>query len=246
MVLSTVMIAIVEISILVAAVSIGMVVASFHPGWMQWMEALGRRLSYVSSPEVVIRILAPYLLQPGIAYLFFISLAVVVPLIEEILKPSGVWLLAARKMTPTEGFALGALSGAGYALIESLMIAIFPEQWLVAVLARIGTGLLHLVTTGMMGWALVLAWEKRAYIRLGITYLSVVLLHSLWNSLSISSSTLPLLASYVDQAQWAEKLGEIAPIGLGLLALGLWLLLNAANRKLQHVLGSENAKFYNL
>jgi RsiW-degrading membrane proteinase PrsW (M82 family) len=213
---------------------------------MQWMEMLGRQLSYASSPEVVIRTLAPYLLQPGIAYLFFVSLAVVVPLVEEVLKPLGVWLLAACKMTPAEGFALGALSGAGYALLESLMIAIFPEQWLVAVLARIGTGLLHLVTTGMMGWALVLAWEKRAYLRLGVTYLSVVLLHSLWNGLSISSSTLPMLASYADQAQWAERLGEVAPIGLGLLAFGLWLLWNAANRKLQRVSGSENAKFYNL
>lgn len=97
-----------------------------------------------------------------------------------------------------------------------------------------------------MGMVLALAWEKRAYLRLGMAYLSVVLLHSLWNSLSISSSTLPMLASYVDQVQWAERLGEVAPIGLGLLTLGLWLLWNAANQRLQRVSQSENAKFYNL
>ncbi len=109
-------------------------------------------------------------------------------MIEEALKPIGVWLLFGRRLTPAAGFAAGALSGAGYALIESLALTSSGEAWSSLVLARTGTSAVHILTAGLTGWALVLAWQKRRFLPLLLAYLCAVMIHGLWNGLTLMYS----------------------------------------------------------
>ena len=118
----------------------------------------------------------------GVIFGFF---SLMVPLAEEALKPIGVWLLAGRKLSPAAGFTAGAMSGAGFAIFESLTASTSGEQWTMLVVGRIGTAVVHILTSALMGLAIVNAWNRRRYLRLAATYLGVVLLHGAWNGLSI-------------------------------------------------------------
>jgi hypothetical protein len=138
------------------------------------------------SPEILVQSLAPALRDPLVIFSIFAFGALVVPLIEEALKPLGAWFLAGSGIRPAEGFTAGILCGAGYALSESLLLASSGgEEWAALVIARLGTGLIHSLTAGLMGWALALAWSERRYVRLGAAYLGAVLIHGLWNGLTL-------------------------------------------------------------
>ncbi len=127
---------------------------------------------------------APYLVNPAVILLALAFMSGVVPVLEELLKPIGVWLLFGRKMTPAAGFAAGALSGAGFALFESLF-AFSDQEWALTGIARVGTAMVHILTSGLMGWALVQAWRHKKYIRLVVVFVGIVGLHGLWNGLSL-------------------------------------------------------------
>jgi len=211
-------------------------------GWIIWLLAnpqsnqnlqlLVQRLSNVSNDAVAIQhILSPYMAQPDVIATVMVIIAGFTPLIEELCKPVAVWLLKDRIQTPSEGFAAGVISGAGFTLVESLgRIGSFSgANWVGVTVTRAGTDLLHILTAGLMGWALVAALREGRYIRLAVTYLLVVTLHSVWNALSLWTSFGPLVNS--------PKLGQLpdlfAPLGLGLLAAAMLVILLGSNRRLR-------------
>lgn len=164
----------------------GVLYIAQNPQLIQDLSNLSQELTTtMPSTDRVVRLMAPYLTSPLTiaAVIGFFSL--IVPLAEEALKPIGVWLLAGRKLSPAAGFAGGALSGAGFAIFESLTASTSGEQWTMLVVGRIGTAVVHILTTALMGLAIVNAWNRRRYLRLAATYLGVVLLHGAWNALSI-------------------------------------------------------------
>ena len=67
----------------------------------------------MDSPELLTGQLETYLMQPGTLYAALLFGAIIVPFLEELFKPIGVWLLAGRKPSPAQGFSAGLLSGAG-------------------------------------------------------------------------------------------------------------------------------------
>jgi hypothetical protein len=183
-----------------------------------------------ASQEELLQLLGPYLTRPEVIAAVFVFAALLVPLIEEALKPIGVWLLASRSLTPVEGFTAGLLSGAGYALFESLALASGGDQWAALVFARIGTAGIHILTTGLTGWALVLAWRQRRFLRLAATYVFVVFVHGLWNALTlvVSIDSLAQALGKQDSLPFFVQAGRIAPYLLAALALAslfglLWL-----------------------
>ena len=134
------------------------------------------------NPDDVLNILSPMFLRPGILFLAFAFISVIIPLIEEALKPIGVWFQAGQKITPAQGFAYGVLCGAGFGLFENLgNTSVGGEMWVVLASTRITTLLLHSLTTGLVGWALASAWSQKRYLRLGLVYTFAVLLHGIWN-----------------------------------------------------------------
>jgi hypothetical protein len=161
--------------------------------------------------------------------------AVIVPLIEEALKPAGVWLLAGRRLTPAAGFAAGVLSGTGYALIESLLLSSGSgEDWAFLVFARIGTGTIHILTTGLVGWALALAWGENRYLRLGAVYLLAVSIHGLWNSLTLVTAFTNLTPAHTQLLSNSSiaRLSQFAPYALVGIAGVSFLALIVCNRLL--------------
>jgi RsiW-degrading membrane proteinase PrsW (M82 family) len=121
--------------------------------------------------------------RPAVVGAILLAAVLVVPLIEELLKPLGVWVLKSRGLSPAGGFTAGMICGAIFALLESLfsLSAISGEEWLYTVVGRVGTGLLHLALTGFNGWALAASWRDGRYLRIGITYILTVLVHGVWN-----------------------------------------------------------------
>jgi hypothetical protein len=115
------------------------------------------------------------------AILFGVSL--IVPLIEEALKPAALWVLFKRLLSPTEGFIAGMICGAAFALIESLFSlgSALGEDWVFTAVGRVGTGLLHTFTAGLNGWAIASTWQDGRALRVAVTYTITVLIHGVWN-----------------------------------------------------------------
>lgn len=184
-------------------------------------------------PEQAQSFILPYLTKPAVVLTIGIFGAVLVPLIEELLKPIGVWFLVGTRLTPAGGFVAGILCGAGYALIESLGLASSGAEWASLVVARMGTAGVHIFTTGLSGWALALAWKQNSYLRLGWVYLFNVFFHGLWNAmtLTIVVSSIPRLGNNIIYTR-LEKIAEFAPMILGALAVLSIIGLLVANRYL--------------
>ena len=183
--------------------------------------------------EAVRELLSPFLTKPGVIITTLIYIAILVPALEEIFKPLGVWLLAGKLESPAQGFTLGALSGAGYALIETIGVSSQTGEWASLLFSRIGTGLLHITTSALMGAAIVLAWRERQYLRLIGTYFLAVTLHGLWNTFAMLF-TFSDFAELFGQPGRLSTLQPIMIIAMSILAIGLFAILVLSNRKMRN------------
>lgn len=187
-------------------------------------------------PLLLERLFLPYLQRPPVLLGLLLIVAGLTPMLEELLKPLALWFLAWRGLTPVDGFVGGMLCGATFALMETLGNLSNPvDNWAVIVLGRLGTGLLHVVTSGLVGWGLASAVSEGRYLRFGTTYLLSVCLHSLWNVFSILMAVMVLFEpSGLDGFLALNyRLGNIAPLALFVLIVVMFLLLVGANRCLR-------------
>jgi hypothetical protein len=221
---------------LVAVVVFGILLFSLiavQPQVMQQMQDMLQGMSRGTvDPQALTSLLDPYLKQPLFIFLIVAAGSALVPLLEEALKPLAVWFLAGRKMTPAQGFTAGLASGAIFALLESLfsLSPAMGADWSGVVIGRMGTGLLHVTCSGLVGWGLALAWRRGNYFKLGGLYLSAVFLHGSWNAISLLggfSSTLD------QQGGWMVWLGQHGSWLLVLLVVINLTILLAANRYLR-------------
>jgi len=246
LVVAPAVIMVIEIMLLLFIIILWSVWASTRPELLQEMTTLFERLNQLrTSPEMAVRLISPYLSRPAVIFSVLTFGSVFVPLVEEVFKPIGVWFLMGRMLTAAEGFAAGVISGAGYALVESLAISAGGEAWTGLAFARMGTGVVHVLTSGLTGWALALAWRENRYLRLGLVYLLSVFIHGLWNGLT-------LLLVFVELPQIGgqsplvglESWGRLAPYGLvilvGLSFAGL-IWMNWRLRRTQIALVKEEA-----
>ena len=180
-------------------------------------------------------LLTPLLTKPGVIGTALLYTALFVPAVEELFKPLGVWLLARKLDSPAQGFALGALSGASYALIETIGVSGQGGEWASLLFTRIGTGLLHITTSALMGAAIVFALRQRRYLRLLGTYMLAVTLHGLWNTSAILY-TFSTLAKTLGQTNRLSTIEPITIIALSLLAVGLFVILLRSNHQMQKTL----------
>jgi len=212
----------------------GSVFIAGQPDLLQELRNLAEWLSLSEpTPEMVLERLGPYLVRPGVIFAVIAFGAMIVPLIEEALKPIGVWLLVGRGLQPSARFAAGVLSGAGYALFESLAIAAGGEDWITLVVVRVGTAIIHILTAGLTGWALTMAWRHKRYLLLAVTYLGAVMVHGLWNGLSLLNSFALLSQEFEIAANIPlPGLANLAPYILGAMAAASLVALLVFNRSL--------------
>ena len=180
--------------------------------------------------EQALRLMSPYLLKPGVIIPAMAFFTVLVPLTEELIKPLAVWLFVNKLENASQGFALGALCGAGFALWETFNVGGQIADWGVLLFSRIGTGLLHITTSALMGGAIFAALRARRYLRLLGTYLLVVLLHGLWNASAVAMSVSALMATNSQLAGYAAY-QWISTAGLICLGGVLFAILISSNRR---------------
>ncbi len=206
---------------------------SSQPALIAQVEILSQRIYQVGKdPEVLIGLVAPLLLKPGMMAIVLLFFSVLIPLIEELVKPLGVWLFGNQISTPAQGFALGALCGAAFALLETFGVSAQSADWSGLLLTRLGTDILHVTTAALMGAAIVSAIRDHRYLRLLGIYLLCVFLHGLWNGLAMLFTFSSLAGSYVKQNLLSGLTTPLA-ISLGILAIFLLTVLILSNRRLR-------------
>jgi hypothetical protein len=169
-----------------------------------WSQLLGndafvylQRLMYgMNNPDILSRIATPFLSEPVILFIVFSLFSVVIPMLEEIMKPLALWFLNKKNLSERDGFFYGAMTGMVFALIESVigLSSFAMDSWVSLSVVRLGTGILHIFTAALMGWALTSSWKKDKFEKLVLIYLACVLVHGVWNFMAIGISLNELVA----------------------------------------------------
>ena len=207
-----------------------------NPDKMFNLQRIGTQLENGADLESMLYQFEPFIMDPLILLAVLALLAVLVPIIEETFKSIGVWLVSDRLTSPAQGFALGLLSGAGFALSESLFATIAPDDsWAAALSMRAFSGSMHMLASGLVGWGIAYARLEKRYSRLfGLTMLAM-LLHGLWNTGAILTAAGGLRAMVVIPD--IDIPGTIMALGgaglLFVLISGTLIALFLLNRKLR-------------
>ncbi len=221
--------------VLLVALGVGIYLA-FNPSQMLGARELLWRLNHASNIDQTLTILDPLLRQPlvlVVALLFFSGLA---PLIEESAKSIAVWTVFDRLGTPAQGFIAGALSGAGFGLMESLFASATPDpSWMATLLIRGGSSMMHIAAASITGWGIARFRASRHLTTLLAGYAGAMVLHSLWNAavISIAFGSLQTVLTGV-AGIGATALTLFGAALLGLLCLGMPIALAVVNARMRH------------
>jgi hypothetical protein len=210
----------------VAAVGIG-VISFVIPELSNILEQVKAILANARSGEMqtLLTDLAPTITNPFVILLILLSAAVLAPLIEEAVKPAVIWFLGKRLDSPAEGFVLGSLCGAGFALMEGLLAASGSvDLWGIGLIGRAAASLMHITASGILGWGIASAQLKKRYDYLALAYMVSVSIHGLWNGSAIIAAYGAL--RMMSQNIQIDLLGGFITIGgLGMLFLLLVLMV---------------------
>ena len=236
MTIGPVIMVVLELVALMGIIIAGVILlAVLEPATFQELMRLSDIVQTETNPDVLLSLFAPYISNPfaiatGIGYI-----ALIVPLIEELLKPLAVWLFASKIESPTQGFVLGLISGAAFALIESLNAsADGTTSWAVIVAVRAGTGILHMTASGLVGWGIVSAFKEKRYGRFFAAYFSAVMIHGIWNAAAIGTG-LSAIGESIGKPEWLFNFAPALICGLLVMGVGMFVVLLASNRKLRNI-----------
>ena len=210
---------------------------STQPELLYRLQALAQQIMVLGTQSETARdLILPWLTKPVVILIVLLYTSLFVPAIEELFKPLGVWLLGNKLESPAQGFALGALSGASYALIETIGVSGQGGEWASLLFTRIGTGLLHITTSALMGAAIVPALRQNRYLRLLGTYVIAIALHGLWNA----SAMLYTFSGIANLRNQTDRLSTLQPISVGalsILSLGLFAILLSSHARMKKAKG---------
>lgn len=234
-----------ELILLLLFLLAGGLYLSTQPGFAQQLAILEGLLSDPNfDPQILNEMLMGWLQQPGVVFGVLVVVSGIVPLFEELFKPLAVWLFAGDRLTPAQGFTAGMISGACFALWENLtaLSTAGDGSGTFILVARVGTGLLHIVTSGMVGWGLASFWQSRRHLgRLLGAYFLAVALHGLWNAAGVVSGFAPLLQFPVEASNLPRVIQSSAVGVLVTLIIVNFGLLLYANARLQRLQAIESA-----
>jgi RsiW-degrading membrane proteinase PrsW (M82 family) len=168
-----------------------------------------------------------------------VELAVIAPLVEEFVKPLVVLPLLGRLKQPRDALLIGAIAGAGFAVLEDVIYASFGLRiWAGILLVRALGAAIHPVGTGLTawGWHDVLHRQPGAGRRWVERYGLAVGVHALWNGGSLLVLTLVGANFFGTPSPEVDVLGVTAGgILLALLAMegaAVWVGARALARRL--------------
>ncbi len=182
-----------------------------------------------------------FVTRPAVVATILIYIAVLIPLVEEFLKPMVLWFVLHLKLHPREGFLIGATAGAGYAMFENLTIGASLNDWVFITISRLGTAAVHVLATGLVGWGLVSAATEKKYFRMIGAYLVAVSLHAVWNGLNIITALGELPTFQTRVQPFTAAFSFFAPVGLILLAFGSVMGLIRANNLFRRAIIAQDS-----
>jgi len=230
---------ILEMVLLLGIIAAGVVVLAIQqPSIFQELANLSAVIKQETNEEVILKLFAPYISNPFVMATVIGYIALFVPLIEELFKPLAVWIFARKIESPAQGFAMGLLSGAAFALIESLNASgDGTTSWPVIVSIRAVTSLLHIMASGLVGWGIVSAFREKRILRFFASYFSAVTIHGIWNA-CVTAAGFSMVGEFIGKPEWFFNIIPAMVGGMFVLGVGMFLLLIASNRKLRTLLPS--------
>lgn len=167
--------------------------------------------------------------SPGFLLALF-ELALIAPLVEELVKPLVTLPLLKGMNSRREAFLLGALAGAGFAALENIVYAFFGWRYWVGVLVLRALGAaVHSLGAGLtaLGWHALLNRHVGAGRRWSLNYGLAAGQHALWNGSQVVWLALAGAMFFGPQPQETDVGGISIAVGLlALLALegvALWI-----------------------
>ncbi|NOT05753.1 MAG: PrsW family intramembrane metalloprotease [Anaerolineales bacterium] len=222
-----------EIILLVFIIIAGFIyLAVQKPDLFQELINLTQELQNETDQDFILNSVAPYIANSAVVATLLGYIAVLVPMIEELLKPLAVWIFAKKIESPAQGFAMGMLSGAAFALLESLNASgDGSASWPVIVSIRAGTSLLHMTASGLVGWGIVSAFREKKAVRFFAAYFSAVAIHGIWNACAVGAG-ISTIGELIGKPEWLFNIIPAALCGMTVLGIGMFAVLIASNRKL--------------
>jgi hypothetical protein len=223
-----------EMIVLLAIIIAGLIVVAVQqPEFFQEFIKLGKIIEQETNQDVILELLAPYLLSPVVLTTLIGYIALIVPLIEELFKPLAVWIFIKKIESPAQGFAMGLLSGAAFALIESLNASgDGTVSWPIIVSIRAGTSLLHITASGLVGWGIASAFRERRILRFFAAYFTAVAIHGIWNACAVGAGV-SMVGEFIGKTEWFFNIIPAMLGGMFVLGIGMFVVLLKSNQKLR-------------
>ncbi len=216
---------------LLGVVGLGIYVA-FHPAQLFALKQLADQLSNASGMEELLNTAGPWLNNPSavlLALLFFSGFS---PAIEETAKSLATWTVFDRLTSPAQGFAAGAVSGAAFGLVESLLVSATPDSnWTTTLLVRGASTMMHIMAASLTGWGIASFRATKRPGRMISMYALAMALHGAWNACVVAITFGGLRAALNGNVSDAVGLVlmYMGGAGLMLLCLAIPLALGAIN-----------------
>lgn len=197
-------------------------------------EVLRTLEQFGSTGEISEQAITHLLQNPLVIAALLVFISGVVPVVEEIFKPVAVWAMWNRPLTPQDGWTLGLLSGAGFALMENFGNVAVGEGWTFIVLARVGATALHMFNTALIGYTFVLARQKKRIMLSFFALAVAMLVHAAWNAMTVFAMV-SSLESPLEGGIWPLRYILLMAL-MSLSLMGGIVLVNRqlANRGLDH------------
>ncbi len=202
--------------------------AAFIPGGQAELASLALQMEQWAqlTPEALTPdILTTLFASPIVLAVAFLTLAVITPVVEEVLKTALlVGIGFRRRPRPLQAFLWGAAAGIGFAVIEGVFNSAASltdtASWLAGVGTRIPATAMHAFTSGLVGLGWGYFWSGRKRWLLPLCYVAAILFHGLWNfSVIAVAGTQALLTLPRWLTGTAGVIGTLIVGGLALMAL---------------------------
>ena len=181
--LSTGLAMFVEIALVVLGLVATGVYIALNPDQLLSLQQFYHALSGVAGLADALTVLQPWLDRPGVFLAALVVFAGVTPIIEEAAKSVAIWGIIDRLGEPADGFVAGALTGAGFGLVEGLLASASPDPfWAVTLAVRGGSSVMHIAAAAFAGYGISAFRRTRRFASLLGGYLAAILIHGLWNA----------------------------------------------------------------
>jgi len=166
----------------------------------------------------------------------FLVLGLVIPLIEESIKPIALWSLQKRSLKPTDGFILGLYFGAAFALVESTLAIsqTDPQMWVESITLRAAASLIHITCTGLVGYGYAATMKSQKKAAIHRPFLTAIVIHGLWNSLALLSSANLIMTTLNITQPLAPIYDILIPSAFAIEWIAILYLLSQMNKSLRH------------